>query len=84
MRWGRLRGWTPLIALQVEYSLMARTVESELAPRARANTVDLGPRLWAGKVHRAYRRTFAVNAADVVTGTQQHRRYRTVSAHLDR
>lgn len=32
----------------------------------------------------AYRRTFAVNAVDVVTGTQQHRRYRTVSAHLDR
>jgi hypothetical protein len=26
----------------------------------------------------------AVNAVDVVTGTQQHRSYRTVSAHLDR
>jgi hypothetical protein len=26
----------------------------------------------------------AVNAVDIVTGTQQHRRYRTVSAHLDR
>jgi aryl-alcohol dehydrogenase-like predicted oxidoreductase len=30
-----LRGWTPLIALQVEYSLLARTVEGELAPFAR-------------------------------------------------
>ena len=30
-----LRGWTPLIALQVEYSLLARTVEGELAPLAR-------------------------------------------------
>jgi aryl-alcohol dehydrogenase-like predicted oxidoreductase len=29
-----LRGWTPLIALQVEYSLLARTVEGELAPLA--------------------------------------------------
>jgi aryl-alcohol dehydrogenase (NADP+) len=30
-----LRGWTPLIALQVEYSLLARTVEGEPAPFAR-------------------------------------------------
>jgi aryl-alcohol dehydrogenase-like predicted oxidoreductase len=30
----RLRGWTPLVALQVEYSLLERTVESELAPMA--------------------------------------------------
>ncbi len=29
-----LRGWTPLIALQVEYSLLARTVEGEVAPLA--------------------------------------------------
>ena len=31
-RWRVLRGWTPLIALQVEYSLLARTVEGELHP----------------------------------------------------
>jgi aryl-alcohol dehydrogenase (NADP+) len=29
-----LKDWTPLIALQVEYSLLARTVEGELAPLA--------------------------------------------------
>jgi len=29
-----LKGWTPLIALQVEYSLLARTVEGEIAPLA--------------------------------------------------
>jgi aryl-alcohol dehydrogenase-like predicted oxidoreductase len=29
------RGWAPLIALQVEYSLLARTVEGELGPLAR-------------------------------------------------
>lgn len=28
------RGWTPLIALQIEYSLMQRTVEGELVPMA--------------------------------------------------
>src|SRR5277367_3875963 len=27
-----LRGWTPLIALQIEYSLMERTVEGEFVP----------------------------------------------------
>ncbi len=29
-----VKSWTPLIALQVEYSLLARTVEAELAPLA--------------------------------------------------
>ena len=29
-----LRGWTPLIALQIEYSLIERTVEGELVPMA--------------------------------------------------
>ncbi len=29
-----LRGWTPLIALQIEYSLIERTVERELIPMA--------------------------------------------------
>src|SRR6218665_846613 len=29
------RGWTPLIALQIEYSLLERTVEGELLPMAR-------------------------------------------------
>jgi len=29
------RGWAPLIALQIEYSLMERTVEGELTPMAR-------------------------------------------------
>ena len=38
-----LRGWTPLIALQVEYSLLARTVEGELAPLAREHGMALTP-----------------------------------------
>jgi aryl-alcohol dehydrogenase-like predicted oxidoreductase len=29
-----LRGWTPLVALQIEYSLLERTVEAELIPMA--------------------------------------------------
>jgi aryl-alcohol dehydrogenase-like predicted oxidoreductase len=38
-----LRGWTPLIALQVEYSLLARTVESEVAPLAAQQGMALTP-----------------------------------------
>ena len=38
-----LRGWTPLIALQVEYSLLARTVEGELAPFALDQGMALVP-----------------------------------------
>jgi aryl-alcohol dehydrogenase-like predicted oxidoreductase len=30
----RFRGWTPLVALQIEYSLLERTVEGELMPMA--------------------------------------------------
>jgi aryl-alcohol dehydrogenase-like predicted oxidoreductase len=30
----RFRGWTPLVALQIEYSLIERTVEGELIPAA--------------------------------------------------
>ncbi|MET7328410.1 aldo/keto reductase [Nonomuraea sp. NPDC005650] len=38
-----LKGWTPLIALQVEYSLLARTVEGELAPLALDQGLALVP-----------------------------------------
>jgi aryl-alcohol dehydrogenase-like predicted oxidoreductase len=39
-----LRGWTAFAGLQIEYSLMARTVERELLPMARA--LDLGVTAW--------------------------------------
>ncbi|GAA3637924.1 aldo/keto reductase [Lentzea roselyniae] len=38
-----LNRWTPLIALQVEYSLLARTVEGEIAPMARDTGMALVP-----------------------------------------
>ena len=54
-----LRGWSPLVALQIEYSLVERTVEHELIPMARA--IGLGVMPWsplgggilAGKYTRA-------------------------------
>ncbi|CRZ13498.1 aldo/keto reductase [Mycolicibacterium neworleansense] len=58
-----LRSWTPLIALQVEYSLLTRTVEGELAPLALDQGMALVP--WSplknGFLSGKYRR-----GADVV------------------
>ena len=39
------RGWSPLIALQIEYSLLERTVEAELIPMARE--LGLGVTPWS-------------------------------------
>ena len=40
-----LRGWSPLVALQIEYSLVERTVEHELMPMARE--LGLGVMPWS-------------------------------------
>ncbi|MGB5875326.1 MAG: aldo/keto reductase, partial [Bacteroidota bacterium] len=40
-----LRGWTPFVALQIEYSLIERTVEREYLPMAKA--LDLAVAAWA-------------------------------------
>ncbi|KFL29575.1 aldo/keto reductase [Devosia riboflavina] len=54
-----LRGWSPFVALQVEYSLAARTVEQELVPMADALGLGIVPwsplagGLLAGKYSRA-------------------------------
>jgi aryl-alcohol dehydrogenase-like predicted oxidoreductase len=41
----RFRGWAPLVALQIEYSLIERTVEGELMPMARE--LGLGVTPWS-------------------------------------
>lgn len=66
-----LKGWTPLIALQVEYSLLARTVEGEVAPLARDQGMALVP--WSplkngflsGKYRRGAQVTDSARAAFV-------------------
>src|SRR6266403_2194364 len=40
-----LRGWSPFLGLQIEYSLIERTVERELIPMAK--TLNLGVTAWA-------------------------------------
>ena len=39
----RFRGWTPLIALQLEYSLLERTIEGELVPMALEQGLGITP-----------------------------------------
>jgi aryl-alcohol dehydrogenase-like predicted oxidoreductase len=41
----QLRGWTPFIGLQIEYSLIERTVERELIPMAKA--LNIGVTAWS-------------------------------------
>jgi len=41
----QFRGWSPLVALQIEYSLLQRTVEGELIPAAEA--LGLGVMPWS-------------------------------------
>lgn len=40
-----LRGWTPFVGLQIQYSLVERTAERELLPMARA--MDIGVTAWS-------------------------------------
>jgi aryl-alcohol dehydrogenase-like predicted oxidoreductase len=39
----RFRGWTPLVALQLEYSLLERTIEGELLPLALEHGLGVTP-----------------------------------------
>lgn len=38
-----MRGWAPCIALQVEYSLLQRTIEGELVPLAQDTGMGIVP-----------------------------------------
>jgi aryl-alcohol dehydrogenase-like predicted oxidoreductase len=79
-----LRGWTPLIALQVQYSLLARTVEGELAPFARDQGLSLVP--WSplknGFLSRKYRRGAPVtdSARTPFAGTPTETEYHVIDA----
>ena len=75
-----LKGWTPLIALQVEYSLLARTVEGEIAPLALDQGMALVP--WSplknGFLSGKYRRDGEVadSARAAFVGGAERRRVR--------
>jgi len=52
-----LRGWSPFVGLQIEYSLIERTVERELIPMAKSLNIGvtawspLAGGIWTGKYH---------------------------------
>jgi aryl-alcohol dehydrogenase-like predicted oxidoreductase len=69
----RFRGWAPLVALQIEYSLLERTVEGELIPMAME--LGLGVTPWSplrggalsGKYTRANAATVKADRGERVT-----------------
>jgi aryl-alcohol dehydrogenase-like predicted oxidoreductase len=63
----QVRGWAPLIALQIEYSLAERTVEGELVPMARELGLGVVPwsPLASGRLSGKYKRE---NAGKVTGG----------------
>ncbi|MEV4311868.1 aldo/keto reductase [Actinocrispum sp. NPDC049592] len=79
-----LKGWTPLIALQVEYSLLARTLEGELGPLALDQGMALVP--WSplksgflsGKYRRGNESTDSARAAYVGVPTEDQ--YKVIDA----
>jgi len=79
------RGWAPLAALQIEYSLLERTVEGELMPMARHFGLGVTP--WSplkygiltGKFTRANRKKAAQSKrGDWVTGNLNDHAYAVV------
>lgn len=60
-----LRGWTPFIGLQIEYSLIERTVEGELVPMARELGLGITPwsPLRGGVLSGKYTRANAASAS---------------------
>jgi len=69
-----LRGWTPFVGLQIEYSLIERTVERELLPMAEA--LDLGVLAWGplggGVLTGKYRASGEADDSKR-TGSNEHR-----------
>jgi aryl-alcohol dehydrogenase-like predicted oxidoreductase len=75
------RGWVPLIALQVEYSLLERTVEGELIPMAQE--LGLGVTPWgplrsgalSGKFTRENRDNVKADRGEQITASLTNRDY---------
>ena len=79
-----LRAWTPVIALQVEYSLLARTVEGELIPLALDAGMGVMPwsPLAGGFLSGKYTREAAIDAASrgQITGGPTDAQFEVIDA----
>jgi aryl-alcohol dehydrogenase-like predicted oxidoreductase len=80
------RHWSPLIALQVEYSLLERSVEGELVPMALELGLGITPwsplkyGILSGKYRRADQAQVQANRGDWVTSSLNERAYDIVEA----
>ena len=69
----QFRGWAPLVALQIEYSLLERTVEGELVPMAQELGLGITPwsplksGILSGKYTRENAETFKPDRGEFVT-----------------
>ncbi|GLW07813.1 aldo/keto reductase [Microtetraspora sp. NBRC 13810] len=80
-----LRGWTPVIALQMEYSLLERTIEGELIPLARDAGMAVLPwsPLKSGYLSGKYTRGAGIPADTrraAVLGTPSEEQYKVIDA----
>lgn len=80
----QFRGWTPFIGLQVEYSLLERTVEGELIPMAQELGMGVTPwsplrsGLLSGKYTRANAATVQPDKRTWVAGALNEEAYRVI------
>jgi aryl-alcohol dehydrogenase-like predicted oxidoreductase len=83
----QLRAWSPVIALQVEYSLLARTVEGELVPLALDTGMGVMPwsPLAGGFLSGKYRRDaeIADTSRGQITGGPSDAQFDVIDALLD-
>lgn len=85
----RFHGWAPLIALQIEYSLIERTVEGELVPMARELGLGITP--WAplrsgvlsGKYTRANEGTLKADRGERVTAHLNEKTYAIIDSLIE-
>jgi aryl-alcohol dehydrogenase-like predicted oxidoreductase len=83
------RGWTPLIALQIEYSLLERTVEGEMIPMALE--MELGVTPWSplkygvlsGKYTRANAGKTEPGRGEWVKGSLTEEAFKVIDVLLD-
>lgn len=82
----RFRGWAPLIAMQLEYSLLERTIEGELVPLALDQGLGITP--WSplksgvlsGKYTRANAGKLAAGRGEWATSALTERAYKIIDA----
>jgi aryl-alcohol dehydrogenase-like predicted oxidoreductase len=85
----KFRGWTPLIAFQLEYSLLERTIEGELVPMALEQGLGITP--WSplksgvlsGKYTRANAGQIKANRGDWATSALTEKGYTVIDALIE-